>query len=79
MRISNGRTSKVNPAKFDLNIYDDHSLRDCVSQIYLEYPKDLHELHNDYPLAADKLEIKREILPGYQLKVADDYNISFYW
>ena len=32
-------------------------------------------MQNDYPLAQDKLEIKREILHNYQLKIADDYNI----
>ena len=29
----------------------------------------------DYPLAPDKLEIKREMLSEYQLKIADLYNI----
>ena len=28
-----------------------------------------------YPVASDKLEIKREILSHYQLKIADFYNI----
>ena len=33
-------------------------------------------MDNDYPLAPDKLEIKREMLFDYQLKIANDYNIS---
>ena len=36
---------------------------------------EIQELHNDYPLAANKIEIKREILAQYQLKIADLYNI----
>ena len=44
-------------------------------QTYLEYPKELHRLHNDYCLVPDKIEIKREILSEYQLKIADLYNI----
>ena len=40
-------------------------------EVYLEYPKELHELHNDYPLSSDKIDIKREMLSGYQLKMAD--------
>ena len=28
------------------------------SKVYLEYPKELCELHNDYPLAPGKIEIK---------------------
>ena len=36
---------------------------------------EIQELHNDYPLAANKIEIKREILAQYHLKIADLYNI----
>ena len=32
-------------------------------------------MHNDYPLAPDKIEIKREMLSEYQIKIADLYNI----
>ena len=35
----------------------------------------IKELHNDFPLAPDKTEIKREMLSEYQLKIADLYNI----
>ena len=41
----------------------------------LEYPKELRELY-DYPLAPDKIEIKREMLFEYQIKIADHYNIA---
>ena len=37
----------------------------------------MKELHNDYPLAPDKIEIKREMLSKYQLKIADSHNVSF--
>ena len=40
-----------------------------------EYPNELRELYNDYPLIPDKTEIKREMLSEYQLKIADLYNI----
>ena len=44
------------------------------STFILNIPE-IQELHNDYPLAANKIEIKREMLPQYQLKIADLYNI----
>ena len=47
----------------------------CVLEVDLEYPKKLRELHKDYPIAPDKIEINREILSDYQLKFADLYNI----
>ena len=42
-------------------------LKGCVLEVDLEYPKKLQELHNDYPLAPDKIEIKREMLFEYDL------------
>ena len=29
----------------------------CVLEVDLEYPVDLHDLHNDYPLASERLAI----------------------
>ena len=41
----------------------------------MEYPKNIHELRNNYPLTPDKIEIKKEILSNYQLKIANFYDI----
>ena len=65
----------IDPEEFDLNKYASNSSKGCVLEVNLEYPKDLRELDNDYPLAPDKIEIKREMLSEYQLKIADLYNI----
>ena len=65
----------IDPKEFDLNKYTSNSSKGCVLEVDLEYPKELRELHNDYPLAPDKIEIKREMLSEYQLKIADLYNI----
>ena len=58
-----------------MNKYTSNSSTGCVLEVDLEYPKELRELHNDYPLAPDKIEIKREMLSDYHLKIADYYNI----
>ena len=52
-----------------------NSLKDCILENDLEYPKELCELHNDCPLAPDKMEIKKEMISDYQKKIADFYNI----
>ena len=44
-------------------------------KLFLNISKELRKLHNDYPLVPDKIEIKREILSEYQLKIVDLYNI----
>ena len=58
-----------------MNKYTSNSSKGCVLEFDLEYPKELWNLHNDYPLAPNKIEIKREMLSDYQLKIDDLYNI----
>ena len=66
----------INPKKSDQNKYTISNSKGCVLKVDLQYPKELRELHNAYPLAPDKIENKREMLSNYQLKVAADfYNI----
>ena len=55
--------------------YTSSSSKGCVLEVDLEYPKELRELHNDYLLAPEKIEIKREMLSDFQLKIADHFNI----
>ena len=52
---------------FDSNKYTSDSSNSSVLEVDLKYPEDLCELHNDYPLAPDKIEIIRE-MSKYQFK-----------
>ena len=47
----------IDPTEFDLNKYSINISKECVLEVDPEYPKELWELHNDYPLASDKMEI----------------------
>ena len=49
----------IRPQECDLNKYTSNCSKVCVLEADLEYPKELRETHNDYPLAPDKIEIKR--------------------
>ena len=58
-----------------MNKHSSNSSKGYVLEVALEYPKELRELHNDYPIAPDKIEIKREMLSDYQLKIVDHFKI----
>ena len=51
-------------------------MKGCPLKVDLEYSKELQELHNDYPLAPDKTEIKEKKLSSYKSKTVDLYKIS---
>ena len=40
----------------DLETWENHS---CILEVDLEYPKSLHELHSDYPLAPEQIEVNK--------------------
>ena len=53
--------------RFDINKCNKNSSRGCVLEVDLEYSKELRKLHNDYPLAPKKIDVKKEMLSKYQL------------
>ena len=42
----------------------------------LRYPDELHELHNGYPLAPEKLAVSSDMFSKYCEKIADNYGIE---
>ena len=47
-----------------------------ILEVDLEYLKELHDIHNDYPLAPGKINIEKEWFSNYCLNIANDHNIA---
>ena len=62
--------------KFDVNSISKNNLVGYIVEVDLEYPDELHVLHNDYPLGPEKLAISYDILSDYCKKFADEYEIK---
>ena len=47
---------------FDVNLNGENNSDGYILEVRLAYPDELHELHNDYPLATEKLKISYNTL-----------------
>ena len=47
-----------------------------ILEVDLKYPKKLHKLHNNYPLAPEKLAVTSDMLSKYCKEIADKYEIK---
>ena len=56
--------------------YEEDSNKGLILEVDLEYPEDLHDVHNDYPLAAEKVKVTENMLSDYSQKIAKKYKIS---
>ena len=65
-----------NVDSFDVMSIDKKSDAGYILEVDLKYPNELHELHNDYPLAPEKLTVTNEILSNYYKSIADKYEIK---
>ena len=48
-----------------------------ILEVDLEYPPDLHDLHNDYPLAPERRKIPEEFLSPYCHQLIEDLDMKY--
>ena len=61
---------------FDVNSVSEKSEIGYFLEVDLEYLKELHELHHDYPLDPEKLAVSSDILSKYCKEIEDKYGMK---
>ena len=61
---------------FDVDSGREKSPIGYILKVNLEYPAELHVLHNDYPLAPEKPAVSYDMLSNYYEKIAGKYEIK---
>ena len=72
-----GSLELIDVEGFQLNEFTDDSLKRSVLEVDHEYPKEFHDLHNDYPLPPVKTEIKSNIL--YDMNAVSVGKVTKVW
>ena len=62
--------------KSNLDTYRKYGPVVCLLGVDLGYPDELHDLNNNYLLAAEKIKVTKETLSEYQLQIIEDNNFS---
>ena len=62
--------------KYDVMTINEKSEIGCFLEVDLDYPNKLHDLHNDYPLAPEKLAVTNDMLSKYCKEITDRYKIK---
>ena len=65
-----------NVDNFDVNSISENDSIGYILEVDLKYLDELHQLHNDYPLAPEKVAIHYDMLSDYCKKIADKYGIK---
>ena len=63
-------------SKIDLGKYKKDGKKGLILEVDLEYPKELHDLHNDHPVAPKKVKVSNNMLSVYCKKIAEKCKIS---
>ena len=58
----------------DLAKYKEDNNKGFIAEVDLQYPEELHDLHNDYPLGPENVKVTKNVLSEYCTKISD--NIS---
>ena len=61
---------------FGLSLVKENSSTGYILEVDLEYPCELHDLHNSYPLAPEKLKVSSDMLSKYSSDIVNKYGIK---
>src|SRR6266516_5367480 len=70
----------IEPENFILREYSElcsnNATKGYMLEVALDYPKELHDLHNEYPYNPEQVVVKDEILSDYSARIAEEHDVK---
>ena len=76
MPKSGFKWKRVMPAEEEIMKMKWNSKKGWILEVDLEYPEELHDTHNDYPLAPEKKAIPSDQISEYQKRMMNGLQID---
>ena len=73
---SNFKWKRAMPTEEDILNKKENAKNGWILEVDLDYPAELHEEHNSYPLAPEKKVVKKECMSEYQKRLMKDLDIK---
>ena len=67
---------RVMPTEEDIIKKKENANNGWILEVDLEYPAELHEQHNSYPLAPEEKIVKKECMSDYQTRLMKDMELK---
>ena len=64
------------PTEEEILNMKENAKKGCILEVDLEYPQELHEEHNSYPLAPEKKAVKKKWMSDYQKGLMKDLDLK---
>ena len=75
-QIDMGKQTTNTRKLINLAKYTEDSKTGLILDVDLEYPQALHDQHNDYPVAAEKIKVNKDMLSNYCETTRQKYGIT---
>ena len=74
--VENFRWTRVMPTEEQIMSWQVNRQTGYILEVDLEYPQELHDKHNSYPLAPETTQVPEEWYSSYQRSLARELNLS---